>query len=234
MGPPDPQQRRVVLDAALRHRTIGDHGHAVAAAGFPDLGLVEIGMVFDLIAHQRFRTGGRSLVNQRDGKIRNADMSGHAEPFHMRERPQCFRQRHVRVGPVQQQQVDFGKPQPGQALLGGAFEIVRREMVGPDFCRDENVVAPEPRGAQALADLAFVFIDLRGVDMAIAELDRLLDHARAGPPAQLPGAEPDRRDFSAVGLETLHQAGTRTDRAPLCRAGAALPTKSGRDQALFA
>ena len=52
---PDPRQRLVVLDPALRDRTIGDHSHAVTRAGLPDLGLVEIGMVFDLVADQRLR-----------------------------------------------------------------------------------------------------------------------------------------------------------------------------------
>ena len=70
---------------------------------------------------------------------------------------------------MQQQQVDLGKAQPGQAFLGGSFEIVRREMGGPDLGGDEHVVAPDAGGAQSLADLAFVLIDLRGVDVAIAE-----------------------------------------------------------------
>ena len=65
-------------------------------------------------------------------------------------------------------------------------------------------------GAHAFADLAFVLVDLRGVDVAIAELDRLLDQAGAGASAQLPGAEPDRGNFCAVGLDELHVAATRT------------------------
>src|SRR5471030_1579570 len=77
-------------------------------------------------------------------------------------------------------------------------------MGGPDLGGDEHLVAADPRGAQAFADLAFVLIDLRGVDVAIAELERLLDQARAGSPAQLPGTEPDRGDFGAVGFNELH------------------------------
>ena len=105
---------------------------------------------------------------------------------------------------MQQQQIDFGKPQLGQALLGGSLEIVRREMGGPDFGCHEHIVALDPGSAQALADLAFILIDLRGVDVAIAEPERLLDQARAGSPAQLPGAEPDRGDFCAIGFDELH------------------------------
>ena len=55
-------------------------------------------------------------------------------------------------------------------------------MGGPDFGGQENLVAPDAGGADALADLAFVLIDLRGIDMAVAELDRLLHEAGAGRP----------------------------------------------------
>src|SRR5712671_6936671 len=34
---------------------------------------------------------------------------------------------------------------------------------------------------------------------------RLLDQARAGSPAQFPGAQPDRGDFCAIGLNELHR-----------------------------
>ena len=77
-------------------------------------------------------------------------------------------------------------------------------MRGPDLGGHEQFVALDSRGAQAVADLALVLIDLRGVDMAIAEPQRLLDQTRAGSSAQLPGAEPDRGDVGAVGLDELH------------------------------
>src|SRR6266851_1947361 len=105
---------------------------------------------------------------------------------------------------MQQQQIDLGKAQLGQALPGRSLEIIRREMGGPDLGRDEHIVASHSRSAQALANLAFVLIDLRGVDVAIAEPQRLLDQTCAGSPPQLPGAEPDRGNFGAVGLDELH------------------------------
>jgi hypothetical protein len=76
----------------------------------------------------------------------------------------------------------------------------------------EHFVAPDTRSTQALADLAFVLIDLRGVDMAITEPYRLLDQTCAGSSAQFPGAEPDRGDFRAVTFDELHEWGTRTNR----------------------
>lgn len=82
---------------------------------------------------------------------------------------------------------------------------VRREMIGPDFGGEEDLVAADAGSAHAVADLALVVIDLGGVDVAIAEPQRLLDHARAEPPIQLPGPEPDRRDPCAIGFDEQHE-----------------------------
>ena len=55
--------------------------------------------------------------------------------------------------------------------------------------------------AQALADLAFVLIHFRRIDVAIAEPQGFLDHARASASPQRPGAEPERRDARPIGLD---------------------------------
>jgi hypothetical protein len=106
---------------------------------------------------------------------------------------------------VQQQQIDLRETQLCQALLGRSLKIVRRKVRGPNLGGHKHLVAIDAGSAQALADRAFILIDLRGVDMAIAESQRLLDQARAGPPAQLPGAEPDCRNLCAVGFNELHR-----------------------------
>src|SRR3981081_1693149 len=82
---------------------------------------------------------------------------------------------------------------------------MRREMRGADFCGDEHIVAPDPRSAQALADLAFVLISLRGVDVEGAGHQRLLDPTCAGSSTQFPGTQPDRGNFGAVGLDEMHR-----------------------------
>lgn len=95
-----------------------------------------------------------------------------------RQRAQCLHQRHLRIRPVQQQQVDLGQAQSHQAFLGRTLQIVGSEMRGPDLGGEEDLIALHARGTQALADLAFVLVHLRGVDVAIAEPDRLLDEPR--------------------------------------------------------
>src|SRR5258708_8571399 len=94
---------------------------------------------------------------------------------------------------------------------------MRREMGGPDFCRDEHIVAPDPRSAQALADLAFVLISLRGVDVAVAEPQRLLDHTCAGSSTQFPRTQPHPGHFGAVCLDEVdrrYSHKTRTTMSP--------------------
>src|SRR5258708_27740511 len=90
----------------------------------------------------------------------------------MSQRHQCLLQGHVRVWPVQQQQLDFGKPQLCKAVLGRSLKIVRREMSGPDLGRHEHLVAADRRSSQTVADLAFVIVGLCGVDVAITKLQR--------------------------------------------------------------
>jgi len=78
-------------------------------------------------------------------------------------------------------------------------------MRRPHLCGHEHVVALDPGCAQPLANFALVLVDLGRIDMAIAELQSLLDDASAGASTQLPGAKPDRRDLCAACLDKIHE-----------------------------
>jgi hypothetical protein len=67
-------------------------------------------MVFDLVADQRLRASRDGLFDQSHGEVRDADVPAHAKLLDLRQRPQRLLQGHLRVRPVQQQQIDFGKP----------------------------------------------------------------------------------------------------------------------------
>jgi hypothetical protein len=134
-------------------------------------------------------------------------MPGKARLLHMAQRADRLRQRNARIGPVDQQEVDVGEAQLRQAFLGGPLEFARRQVVLPDLGGDEDVVAPDPAGAQTFPDLALIAVHLGGVDVAVSEPQRLLDHPRAQPPAQIPGAETDRRNPRAVRLDIRHRHG---------------------------
>src|SRR5581483_8628123 len=201
---PDPYQRLVGLDLAFCDRAIGDHREASVGACCPDLALVQIRMVLDLVADQPLRAGLHRLPDQRHREIGNADVACQPHLLGVGERAERLGQRHLRIGPVQQQQIDMGLAQPHQALLGRALQVMRSEMIGPDLGGEEDVVALHAGCTHPVPDLALVLIDLRGVEMAIAEFQRLLHKARTGASAQLPGAKSDCGDFGAIGLDDMH------------------------------
>ncbi len=77
-------------------------------------------------------------------------------------------------------------------------------MCGPDLGRHEHLVTANVRRVDALADIALVLIDLCGVDVAIAEPDRLLDDACTNAATQFPCPEANGRDAGAVCFHELH------------------------------
>ena len=97
---PDLRQRPVVLDTALGNRTIADQSHAVTCTGALYLGLIQIGMIFDLIAHQLFRARRDGLFNQGHSEVRDADMPAHSELLDLRQHP-------TSPATAQQQQIDL-------------------------------------------------------------------------------------------------------------------------------
>src|SRR6185312_7746316 len=64
-----------------------------------------------------------------------------------------------------------------------------------------NHLVPDPRRAYALTDFTFIIVHLRGIDVAVANADRLLSEARAITAAQGPGAKPDDRDLESPCLD---------------------------------
>ena len=115
---------------------------------------------------------------------------------------------------MDQQQVDVGDAQVCEALFDGALQIARRKLGVRDLGRDEDLLALHARGVQPLSDLLLIAVDQRAVEVPIAELQRLLGDARPDAPIELPGAEPQHRNFRAIGFHSLHDALTRPTSAP--------------------
>ena len=103
---------------------------------------------------------------------------------------------------MDQQQVDDIKAQPRQALLHGALEVVRRQQRRLHLGGDHHL-ATLAGIAHALPDLGLVAVHLRGIDVTVADADRLLDYPRRI--AYRPRAESDERDLEALGFDRLHQ-----------------------------
>jgi hypothetical protein len=73
---------------------------------------------------------------------------------------------------VQQQQVDERKIELRKALFNRILKITRREFIPPHLRGYEDLFTRNLRSFQAFSDLALIAIHLRGVDVAIALLQR--------------------------------------------------------------
>ena len=142
--------------------------------------------------------------------------------LHIAQRVNRILERQPFVRPMQQKKVDLTKPQMADAVLDRALKQARREIVGRDFGHDENLLALDAGCTHALADLAFVPVHLRGVEMPIAELDRLFDDPHTVAPVQSPGAKAHGRNAAAFGFDELH------DECPLVQSATTRMTQPSR------
>ena len=199
----DARQHFVAGGVAARDRAVGNHGNAGLLAGGDHLVLIEVGVAFDLVADQRL--GGRlhRLLDQRHGKIRNANLPHEAFVLQFGHGAQRLGERHARVRPMDQQQVDNIEPQLDQTFLDRTFEVMRRQPLRRHFGADHDLGA-QPRRSHALTDRRLVAVHLRGVDVAIAGLDRLQDDACAVAATELPRAEAHQRNLETMGFDGVH------------------------------
>jgi hypothetical protein len=102
-------------------------------------------MQLDLIADERLARERHRFLDQRDGEVRHADVAGNARLLDLAKRAERLGERDARVRPMQQEQIDLGKPQPRQAVLRCAFELARRKVRRPDFGGDKHLVALDAR-----------------------------------------------------------------------------------------
>src|SRR5208282_725831 len=119
----DARQHPVVAGAAAGDRTVGDDGHAVPPAGGDHFRLVEEGMALDLIADQGFARRPHRFLDLRHGEVGYADMACEAVALDAREGAERFRQRQLRVGPMQQEQIDLAEAEPRQTRARRAFKL---------------------------------------------------------------------------------------------------------------
>src|SRR5262245_60367068 len=84
-------------------------------------------------------------------------------------------ERHLRVRPMDEQEIYPGELQISQTLLKRAFEIGSRQPIVENLGRHEDLLARKAgrakTAAQSLPHLGLVAIALGGVDVAITETD---------------------------------------------------------------
>ena len=202
IGLADALERIVVRDLAARQGAIGGHRQAVLAAGGNDLGLVQERMHFDLVRHQRLTCHLHGFIEHRGSEIGDADMTRQPLALERAERRDALRERDLRAGPMDEQQVHRRKPERLEAVIESAFELV--EAIPVDFGGQKYVVALHAGRPNAFADFTLIAIVLRRVDVAVANLQGRLDGFDADRALQRHGAKADRRNLCAIGFDDVH------------------------------
>ena len=134
--------------------------------------VIDIRVAFALQIDQRLRAERDRLVEQRDIEIRHADVARKAVALGLGERAHGFLERDGGVRPVHQQQVDIVDAEIFEALVDRAREIGGAQIFVRHLGAEEDVAARHAGRADAFADLALAAVFPRGVDVAIAELER--------------------------------------------------------------
>jgi hypothetical protein len=100
--------------------------------------------------------------------------------------------------PVDQEEVDVVEPELLQALLQRGDRRVMAVTRVVELGGDEDLVAGEPGCVEGLAHASLVLIHLRGVDVAVASLERLTNHGGRVARGDLPDAETELRNRGPV------------------------------------
>jgi hypothetical protein len=90
---------------------------------------------------------------------------------------------------MDQQQVDVIEPELAQRVLGRLLDRGGGQIPAPDFGGDEYLLARQAGFGQSRADLGLVLIALRGIEMAIPDIQRHPNQARSLGAAQPQCAE---------------------------------------------
>src|SRR6516162_10394851 len=93
----------VVFCATTRDGAISDNRHSMPAARSDHPVLIEKRVALDLVAGQRLCRKLGCFLKERYGEIRNADLARVTLALHLGDGAECFRERHARIGPMDQQ-----------------------------------------------------------------------------------------------------------------------------------
>ncbi len=165
---------RLLQHLAVAQRHVRGDVDALAAREIHHRPVLQVGVQFDLVRGDRLRAhGGHGLAHEWHREVRHADAPCKPAGLCIGERLQAFGQRRGAAGrgPVDQRQIDVVRAQLFQALLQAGNEPAGGEVVGPDLGGEVKVAPGHAAGGHRLAHLGLVAVDLRGVHMAVAEVE---------------------------------------------------------------
>src|SRR5215217_8007766 len=197
----DPRERLVAGHAAVGERGVGRDEHLALAREIEQPGLAKERVVLDLVAEHRCML--ERLREQPRREVRHAEVADPAGLAQLDERGDGALERHGLVGPVQQQEIQVVRAQGTQGVFGRGLERVRLEVAREDLRGEEDVRAVHFALREAIADLRLVLVRARGVDLPVADLERVADGLRRIGALDLPGPEAQPRHPRALDLDGL-------------------------------
>ena len=141
-------QHRIAEQPAAPERTIGDEDQLVPPRRGQQLRLVEKRMILRLQYDQRLGAEFDRLVEQRDVEIGDADMARQPLPLGLGQRRHGLAQRNVRIGPMDQQEIDVIDLERGEAFIHRFRKVAGAQVFVADLGGEEDVLArARPRRA---------------------------------------------------------------------------------------
>ena len=187
------------------HRAVGGNREPRLARRIDHQRLVQIGMIFELIGDERNGRETGRLVEQSPIEIADAYMTDFARSHGLIEQTYLLGERHTVVRPMQQQEIDIFASQLPEALIDRRDEPTLRIVGDPDFRGDEYFGARDAGRDDTFAHLLLIAVDLRGVDVAEASLQRSRNDAQHVRASHAIRTKPDSGYFRSIGDNGMHQ-----------------------------
>ena len=200
MAPRHVQDRRVAqhgIGAPKRAPRFGDD--AARLVHLDVVGARMPGVEVDLV-HLRAQAAVEQLLQMGGLEVRGADRTHEAGFLQLH---QALEGLHVaalvRIGPMHQEEVDVVQAEARQTGLAGLARALDAVPLAVELSGDEDFAARDAGATDAFADAALVLVVLRGVDQAIAHVERERDRLGGLGIVHRPGTEAEPRHLDTVG-----------------------------------
>lgn len=167
---------RIAQHLAVGQRHVRRHVDALLLQKGGQRAVLQVGAEFDLVGRDLLFSHRRDrLARQGDIEIGDADLCGQALGLRFAQRLHELGHGHAVAGrrPMDQGQVHLLGAQLDQAVLEAGDQLVGRVVGGPDLGGDKQVAAVDARLGNRLAHLRLVAVDLRGIDGAVTDVERI-------------------------------------------------------------
>ena len=198
-------KHRIVENPAHGHPAIRRYGHPQLTAFIDQEFLVEVWVVLELVGHDGGSRQARRLSQELPVEVAHPNVPDLAGFNRCIESHDLLGQGHSVARPVEQQKIDVVGSQLPQALVDGRAKGAFGIVGDPDLRGEESLSAFQAGCLDTLANLFFVAIDLRGVDVPEPGSQCLWQGAHHVASRHAVRAKAERRNAGAVRGYKFHK-----------------------------